>query len=402
MLKRGGYGRDFGHRFGFLLEVTESEPGERRIWFQAVSVGELRAIEPLLKTLKEEENTWIAVTTTTSTAYKILQEELRDITDFRAYFPLDFWPVVRRVWKQIKPDVAVLTESELWPEHMHQADAFGTPLVLINARLSDRSFSRYSRYPTATAFASKYLKRVGASSHEDAERFQKIGVPAESVTITGNLKLDKDIQPRLTPEQIVSLKEEMGFPANALVWLGSSTWPGEEAMMAQIFSRLEKEFPRLRLLIVPRHAERKTDIEAELSAEAQVHFRSNGKRAADGTRIHIADTTGELSTLSQIADVAFIGKTMPPHREGQTPIECAILGIPSITGPEMINFRPIIEGLRNAGISFKAENDQEIETKLRVLLTNPEARAQIKTQAHTWHQANRGSLQKTLDLLKSA
>ena len=400
MVKRGGYGRDFKHRFGIYPKETGNSEGKKRIWFQAVSVGELQAVKPLLQRLKESGNYWIAVTTTTSTAYTILQRDFQTISDFHGYFPLDFWPISARTWNQIRPDLAVLTESELWPEHMHQAKTREVPLLLINARISDRSFRRYSKFKGLTTFMRKTLTAIGAGSQIDKERLESLGLDPQKISLTGNLKLDKDVQPRLSEEEIQGFKTEMGFPPESRVILGSSTWPGEEMMLCRIFERLAKVFTDLRLLIVPRHAERKAEIVAELEGvDFSKHFRSDGKQAPDGTQIYVADTTGELPMLTQVAEVAFIGKSMPPHREAQSMVECAILGVPAIIGPGYSNFRAIVESLVQGELIQVVETEAALESALREQLMNPEL-SETRTRAQNWHNANKGALSKTLELIE--
>ena len=401
MLRRGGYAKDFGHRFGAYSDKPSSSPGKKRIWIQAVSVGELRAIEGLIGKLRESGDYWIAVTTTTSTAYAILQKDLKGITDFRAYFPLDFLPVTKKVWNQIKPDIAVLMESELWPEHMHQAKKRSVPLMLINARLSDRSFKRYQKFGPLTVFMRQNLGSVLACSQIDADRYIKLGVPKSRIQVTGSLKLDKKIEPRLSDSDIKKLKAEMGFSEDSRVILGSSTWPGEELMLGRIYKLLLQEFADIKMLIVPRHAERKSELASELKASGLVyHFRSDKKQAPEGTELYIADTTGELPTLSQVAEVAFIGKSMPPHKEAQSMIECAVLGIPALIGPGYSNFRAIVESLKQQSLIKVIESENELQESLAHRLRAIDSLEAFKKEAKKWHQSNLGSLKKTIQTIE--
>lgn len=402
-MKRGGYGEDFQHRFGKYGKHPDPTGDKKRIWIQAVSVGELQAIKPLVEQLKDGGNYWIAVTTTTSTAYRILQKDFSAISDFRGYFPLDFLPFIKRAWKQIRPDTAILMESELWPEHMYQAKRAGVPLLLINARMSDRSFKRYSKLRFLTVFMTRYISAVAASSQVDADRFRSLGIPKQRIAVAGNLKLDKDIQPRLSDSEINQLKREMGFSENARVILGSSTWPGEEAMLCRIFNQIKTRHPEARLLIVPRHAERKSELQEKLPEFAlKTHFRSDSKTADSTTELYIADTTGELPMLTQIADLAFIGKSMPPHSEAQSMIEPAILGIPALIGPGYSNFKPIVEGLLQAGLIESVADEEHLAISITQKLAEAPDRSPYKTRAQSWHLANKGSLKRTLEQIETA
>ena len=142
MRRRGGYGKNFTHRFGAVGDLPAKRPGVRRVWLQAVSVGEMLAIAPLLEALARAGDTEVYLTTTTSTGYRLAGERYRGLTVGIGYFPLDWWLFSRRAWARIAPDLVILTEGERWPEHIHQAAARGVPVLAINARLSDRSYRR--------------------------------------------------------------------------------------------------------------------------------------------------------------------------------------------------------------------------------------------------------------------
>lgn len=182
MLRRGGYSKDFSHRFGGQKRLPAAAVGKCRIWLQAVSVGEIEALSTLIDTLSKDARIELVVTTTTSTAYKILREKYADKCFYTGVFPLDFWLCSRRAWNKLNPDICLLMEGELWPEHMHQAKIRGAKLLLLNARMSDKSFARYAKIPY---FARRLLDKfaaICASSEFDAGRFVRLGAsPLESV-----------------------------------------------------------------------------------------------------------------------------------------------------------------------------------------------------------------------------
>ncbi|MDR2983051.1 MAG: 3-deoxy-D-manno-octulosonic acid transferase [Puniceicoccales bacterium] len=405
MLRRGGYARDFEHRFGSIGPFPAKRPGVRRIWIQAVSVGEINATTPLLRALAARDDTEIVLTTTTSTGYAIAREKLAPFTMATGVFPLDFWLFSHCAWDSIQPDLVVLMEGELWPEHLHQATKRKIPAILINARLSDRSFRRYAKVKSLGASLLAQLRHIGAATPEDASRFEKLGVPAEKITLTGNLKFDVGDNTDCSPQEKQALLKALGFITTdnsppPPVLLGSSTWPGEEAMLLEVLSQARARQIPLKLLLVPRHAERRNEI-AELLAKTSFEWflRSQHNNAPHPADVCIADTTGELRYLTSVATLAFIGKSLPPNEGGQTPIDCAALGVPMVYGPAMTNFRDICKGLENAAAAQRVnDTDCAIQTLLN-LLDDTEARTRLGDNARAWHTANRGATTRTLELI---
>jgi len=197
-----------------------------RVWLQAVSVGEMLAVEPILRGLKED-GTEVVLTTTTSTGFKVAAERYRPLAAAMAYFPVDWMPFSARAWDAFAPDLAIVTEGERWPEHLRQAKARRVPVLCINARISERSFRRLRRSHAAARFVLDGMTRVLAGSELDAERFRELGFPPERISVTGNIKLDVQIEP-LDEVGRGRLRRELGLGEGRLVLLGSSTWPGEE------------------------------------------------------------------------------------------------------------------------------------------------------------------------------
>ena len=186
MLRRGGYGAGFAQRLGFFPEMTPKTPGRSRVWIQAVSVGEIEAIGPLLRQLQASGKIELVLTTTTSTGYRLARERYADVARI-GLFPADLWPCSALAWRRIRPDAVLLVEGELWPEHLAQARSRGVPAFLINARLSDRSFRRHAKFRRLSAYVLAHFRWIAAGSEEDARRFRELGFAAET---TGNLKFD--------------------------------------------------------------------------------------------------------------------------------------------------------------------------------------------------------------------
>ncbi len=454
MRRRGGYALDWPHRCGYLPTVAPKPPQARRLWLHAVSVGEVNALSGLVEALSAQGGWQVVLSTTTSTGYARLKALYsgHPLVGALCLFPMDLWPCSARAWERWRPDVVGLLEGELWPEHLHQAHRRGVPVAILNARLSDRSFRRYRALPWAAPWLLGKVSLATAASPSDADRLRSLH-PALNLHDVGSIKADSPVGPVLSPPEREQLRAELGFPPGTFLFAGLSTWPGEEIALAQAASEVMTHFtepakesgqtmgppifggksdhhapmlepPAIGLLLIPRHAERRSEILTELRPLAStVTLRSTGEthpghdlRAAhrpvaepearpDGTearrpRIYLADTTGEMVRLMQAADAVFIGKTLPPHHEGQTPLEAAALGLPMLLGPQATNFRSLTDSLLAEGAARRLQGPAELATALRAWLADPAARASLGQRAKTWHQAQRGAAAKTAKLLR--
>ncbi len=398
MRRRGGYAEGFWHRFGDVPRLPARTPGVRRIWLQAVSVGEMLAIAPLLDALHREGRTEVYLTTTTSTGYKLAKEKYTALAIGIGYFPLDFWGFSARTWRKVAPDLAVLMEGERWPEHVHQAFRRGVPVISVNARLSDRSYKRSMRFRALIRPLSRGITRVLCSSKRDEQRFRAMGFAPARLSTTGNLKLDVDI-PLLSDAEKANLRRELGLGAG-LVLLGSSTWAGEEVALLTALKSARERGLTVSLLLVPRHAERREELRGLLEKSGlKFHFRSAGP-APGVVDVAVGDTTGELRKFTQLADVVFVGKSLAPHDGGQTPVEAAVLGRPALHGPRMTNFREIIRTLTEAGAVRRVETHSELIASALELLRDPVQRERMAAAAREWNAVNRGATERTLAVIR--
>jgi 3-deoxy-D-manno-octulosonic-acid transferase len=398
MRRRGGYGAHFSQRFGATPPLPAKPPGVTRVWLQAVSVGEMLAVAPLLEAWRRDPRVQVYLTTTTSTGYALAAERYlaKGVVAALGYFPLDFAPCSARAWEAIRPDLVVLTEGERWPEHLHQAARRGVPAVAVNARLSDRSFRRMRRLGPLARLLTRGLTRVLAASEGDAERFARFGVPLERITVTGNLKLDVAL-PEVDAAEAARFRRELGL-GDAPILLGASTWPGEEAALLAAWRALPAA-ASWKLLLVPRHAERRAEIEALLAGEASArglryHFRSRGVAPGE-VDIAVADTTGELARLLALAEIVFVGKTLAPHTEGQTPVEAAARGKATVFGPGTANFRIIAQELEAVGAARRVADTAALSGAVQTLAADADARAAAGAAGLRWHAGNRGAAERT-------
>lgn len=399
MRRRGGYGSGFAQRIGDTGWIPPRRPGVRRVWIQAVSVGELLAIGPLLEALSREPETEIVLTCTTSTGRALAEERYARITVARGYFPLDCWPIAARVWSALAPDLFVLAEGERWPEHLAQARRRGVEVICINARMSDRSLRRMRAFRWAVPSLLRGITRVLAVSQEDADRFRSVGFEGPAVRVTGNLKLDVEPVVLSVAEQ-QALRAELGFAPDLPIVLGSSTWAGEEAALLEAFTALQRAGVAAHLLLVPRHEERREEVIRDLArAGVRFHVRSRGP-AVGRVDVTLADTTGELRRLTALAAVVFVGKSLPPHTEGQTPIEAAAAGKPIVMGGGMSNFREASQQLVAAGGAAWVSNVGDLQHIVLRWLRDAAQRSAAGIAASEWHRVNRGALQRTLAELR--
>lgn len=392
MRKRGGYAAHFGHRFGGHPVLSPSRAGAPRLWVQAVSVGEMLAIGPILKAL-HADGVEIYLTTTTSTGFELAKKNYGALTAGIGYFPVDFWLCSARAWRRIAPDVAIVVEGERWPEHLYQAQRRGVPVLCINARLSDRSFARMKSFRPAARLMTEGITRLLPCAAQDEARFAELGVPRARMAVTGNIKLDVQITP-LGEAEKSQLRRELGLPDLPVV-LGSSTWPGEEAALLQAWEAANRSGLRCALLLVPRHAERRGEIEALLKERVRYHFRSRGAAGGE-VDVAVGDTTGELRKFTQLAAVVFVGKSLPPHTEGQTPVEAAALGKPILLGPGMSNFRAIVSDLKARGAVREVTDPAALVAGVVDLLRDVDQRSTLSSAAAQWQRDNGGAVERTL------
>jgi len=398
MRKRGGYAAKFSDRFGRHGGLPVKRGRVKRVWLQAVSVGEMLAIGPLLEGLIRDGGVEVYLTTTTSTGYRVADERYRGRVIGLGYFPIDWWWFSRRAWKQIAPDMVILTEGERWPEHMHQAKVRGVPVIAVNARMSDKSFARLRRFGFAADTVLGGITQLLPCSAQDEARFRELGFPAERMRMLGNIKLDLKIEPLAEAER-VRLRRELGL-RDGLVLLGSSTWPGEEAALIAAWMAARRAGVECWLLIVPRHAERWAEIERVLAnARVTFHFRTEGIAPAV-VDVAVADTTGELRKLTQLADLVFVGKSLWPNEGGQTPVEAAALRKPMLFGPAMSNFRLIADELAARGAAIVVADPPALATAVTALLRDAARRDAMAAAASAWQRENVGAVERTLAAIR--
>lgn len=395
-LRRGGLLLHWQQRLGFIpVRLREKAPGKKRIWIQAVSVGEILAIQSLIEQFRASGHFEIVLTTTTSTGYQAARKCYGESLLFIGLFPIDFFPCSTLAWSRIQPDCIVLAESELWPEHLHQASRHSIPVYLINARLSDRSYRRMKAWSLLSRFLLSKVGTLFCATQVDYERFLDLGAGPEKAI--GNIKLDVPFEPPMNMDEKIEALRAMGLQSNKrenFTLIGASTWEGEESTLLEAQQACLEAGIDCRLILVPRHVERREALMKHLRQQKLAWSSASGAQSSTSEnsdiQIFLADTTGALVQLLRLADLAFIGKSLSPHQGGQTPIEAAAQGIPLLMGPNMSNFTSISKALIKAGAALQVADAEELKLTILNLASDADTRSKMGVAGQHWHKSNKG------------
>jgi 3-deoxy-D-manno-octulosonic-acid transferase len=341
-------------------------PGGPLIWIHAASVGEANSVLPLIDLLAGRPvPPAILLTTGTVTSARLMAQRL-PAGVLHQFVPVDTPGAVRRFLDHWRPDLALWLESEFWPNLIRETRARGTPMLLINARLSPTSYKRWRRLPGIIRPVLACFSLCLAQSRAEADRLADLGAP--DARYGGNLK---SAAPPLPADDadLAALQAALGDRPR---WLAASTHDGEETIAADCHQRLKPDFPRLLTTIVPRHPERGAAIRDALVARGlSVAQRSTGQMPDSGTDIYLADTLGELGLFYRLNNIAFIGGSLVPHG-GQNPLEAARLGCAILHGPQVFNFSETIGELTAAGAAHVVDDGEALKQALADLLREPD------------------------------
>ncbi len=402
MWQRGGYRRGFFERFAFytLAQIAALKTAPR-IWIHAVSVGEMFVALAFMREIKQRNpELGFVVTTTTSTGHALAAKRLEP-DDVLLYVPVDFPWVINRAIRRIRPLALLLVEGEVWPNLVRRLNKECVPVALVNGRLSSKSFAGFMRIRGFVAEIYRLFTLFAAQGAADAGRYLTLGAPQERVAIFGSAKYDIACIDAASVQPPLDVLKRAGFPADALVIVAGSTWPGEEKILLKLFADIKSEFPSARLVLVPRHAERAPEIEAELRASSLAWIRRRSLDAgehAQNTEVLLVDTTGELKAFYAAADIVFVGKSLTQHG-GQNIMEPAALGKPVIVGPNMENFLPVMEDFLKAHALIQVNSAEELGVSLAALLRDSAARECFAERARNLVQEKSGVISATVDRL---
>lgn len=382
-LRYGKSRRGIRERLGYYSpEQLSLLRGKKTIWIHAVSVGETRAAMPLIKQIHLQYPDYLVlVTNVTETGHAIAQED-KEI-DLCLFFPFDFSWAVRRAISLVAPELIIIVETEIWPNFTRQAHLLDIPLILVNGRISDRSFPRYRFFrlllrPILDRFTSFCMQ-----SQTDAERITVLGAPERRVENTGNLKFDHELV-NVTAEQVQQKKRQYKLPEQVAILVAGSTHEKEEKLLLEAYQQISTQIDRdLLLILIPRHPERKREVQSLLKDTGfNYRLRSSlqeGDVPLSPGDVLLVDTLGEVLDFYSVADLVFVGGSLVPIG-GHNLLEAALLAKPVIFGPHVHNFKEISAKLIRAGAGVKVENQQELVQQSIIMLNDP-ARCRAMGQA---------------------
>ncbi|MGD8366905.1 MAG: 3-deoxy-D-manno-octulosonic acid transferase [Desulfobacterales bacterium] len=393
------------YRLGLRLPPTAAPDGRRRqkrpCWVHALSVGEVLSALPLIRGLKRR---WpgrsVVLSASTLSGFELARRHAAGLVDGLYYFPYDLPFSIRRVADAVSPRTMVLVETDLWPNFLHRMSAARIPVVLVNARLSQRTFRGYRKFRPLVRPMLGSLIRICTQSPQEAERFAALGVRRRRLAATGNLKFDQEEAPPPVGEAVDGLRKATGLTGSGPVLVAGSTHPGEEAILAGVFAELKPEFSGLQMVVAPRDPGRAAAVcrileKAGLRAACLEQIRSGGAGDLDAS---VVDRIGLLRSLYGIGDVAFVGGSLYPFG-GHNPLEPAAHRRPVIFGPDMGDFPRIADDLLAAGGAVQVKDAAALAAALRVFFRNPKDAAAAGACGYGIFASHRGAVERTLDVI---
>jgi 3-deoxy-D-manno-octulosonic-acid transferase len=364
----------------------------RSVWIHAVSVGEVKSVRGLIEKLRPSHPGQPIVVSTNTPAGQDLARNTAGLADHVIYFPLDLPAALKRTLDLVNPELVLIAETEIWPNFLRECRKRNIRVVMVNGRISDRSFPRYR-------FARRWLKRVlddytllGMQTETDRERIQSIGADGRKVTVFGNLKYDASRSDKVLAPEFSELLARL--PS---LWIAASTMPEEEEQVLKAFAELRQRHPRLTLLIAPRHPERFAAVEQLIRSRGFSCARRS--RMEGGTDVLLLDTIGELASVFEHASVVFMGGTLVP-RGGHNILEPAAFAKAIVFGPHMENFREIRSLFMEANAAVEIGDGAELAAAIDKLLSDSQAAAALGERARRVVDQNTGATERVLAYLR--
>jgi 3-deoxy-D-manno-octulosonic-acid transferase len=387
-----GYWKRWGERFGFFPEPSLRNP----IWLHAVSVGEILAAAPLVRALLDRyPERSLVVTTTTPTGSERVRALFGEKV-FHVYIPYDLPGAVRRFLNYVRPEMSVVMETELWPNLFRACSQRGIPVIVANARLSDKSLRGFQHVRTLLRQMLGRIDLIAARGPKDAERFMALGAATDRTRVVGNIKFDTEL-PTVVQGEARKLRQQWG--RDRPVWVAGSTHEDEEAQALECHAVIRQRHPGALLILVPRHPERFDRVARLCEARGfDTVRRSSGRDGSPATSVLLGDTMGELLLFYAASDVAFVGGSLVPVG-GHNMLEPVSLGVPVVVGAHLHNFEELSEALFEAGGARRVRDREELESAVSELLSDAGAREAMAENGSRLIEANRGASQRLLDII---
>ncbi|ASP37738.1 3-deoxy-D-manno-octulosonic acid transferase [Bacterioplanes sanyensis] len=389
-----GYRLRWRERFGFIPH----RPAANGLWVHAVSVGETLAAAPWIKAFQQRHpNVPVIVTTTTPTGSEQVKRLFGDRV-YHMFLPYDLPGFCLRFLRQVNPGVLVIMETELWPNLIHSCQQQRVPVVLANARLSEKSQQGYQRFAALTQPMLQQLTMVAVQNAIDGQRFIELGLPSDRLEVTGSVKFDVQV----APQNIASgqqLRQQWGHQRPVLAL--ASSHAGEDEQLLDLYPQLAASCPGLVLMLVPRHPERFDAVANAVHARGLKLQRRSKGTASDMTQVYVADSMGEMLSLLAAADLVVMGGSLIEHG-GHNPIEPAALAKATVCGPHFTNFASIVRTLKEAGALHVLPNDQQQWlAHLQQLLAQPQQRLAMGQAGQATVEKNRGAVARLVGMVET-
>ena len=400
LIRRPGYKKTFMERFAFFsLDRKEClEKYHGAIWVHAVSVGESVIAAALIAKWQEvNPERKFVLSTTTTTGQEIARKKASPGVEV-IYCPIDFFFFVRKVMRLIQPSMLLIFETEIWPNMIVEAKKSGAKVALVNARMSDHSSRTYYRWRYFFSPILNLFDIIGVQTQQDKDRFSAVA-PSANIEVTHNMKFDQEIPSNF---ESIDLSAYFGSGEHQIL-LAASTHLGEEKLIASVFSEINKDFPELRLVIVPRHAERGNEI-VKILNERELSFRrrSEDDGVADkDVDVLLADTTGEMLAFMQEADVVIMGKSLAGQNEGHNIIEPALLGKSIVCGDVLKNFRFILNVFKDNNALITIDCDEQLTDVLKELFSDATRREKLGSKAQQVVKSQQGATNNSIKSLEA-
>lgn len=382
----------YRRRWHERLGLFQSPPSTGGLWIHAVSLGEVNAASLIIKAFKKSfPQIPITITTMTVTGSQRVKDLFADQV-FHVYVPYDVPVFISLFLRKIKPRLAVIMETELWPNLLHMTYSYQIPLILANARLSERSAKNYTKIKFLVEPMLKKFAFIATQSELEKQRFIQLGANPSDIETIGNIKFDLEI-PADVAIQAEQLKQALG---QKIIWVAGSTHEGEEEILLEIYQKLQIHHPQLLLFLIPRHPERfesvyQLCIEKHLSPCRRTELNSN----QSNFNVLIGNTTGELLTFYQLADFVFVGGSLVPIG-GHNFLEAALLKKAIIVGNQLFNFTEIANLFRKNQAFIEVTTAEELQSTIEKLLQHPEQKNDLAQKAYDVAIKNRGALNRLL------
>ncbi len=390
-----GYRQRWRERLALIPALPERQGC---VWVHAVSLGEMIAAKPLILALQKGYPDYNFVITNMTVTGSGMASQLKGENIFHFYVPYDLPDVVERFLERARPSMAIIMETELWPNLLHYTAAKGIPIFLANARLSDRSLQGYKRIRSLVTPMLQSFILILAQTQEEARRFIELGADPQKVQVTGSIKFDVPLPTELVAKGR-ALRVSWGERRPTLI--AASTHGGEEEKILRAFAELRAVWPTALLVLVPRHPERFNEVALLCQKHNfQLIRRTQNLPCQQDTAVFLGDTLGELFAFYALADIAFVGGSFVAVG-GHNLLEPAALALPIITGPNLFNFTEIFNLLNQVGAVVQVEDEQQLVEACEALLAEPERGQEMGTRALKVVEQNRGALQKHLDYIEA-